>query len=274
MTTRTLPRFAAHVATARARMATAAKVLPIVDREYKRSKDGKFASGGGGVRQSLQDAKTTEEVQAALASEYTAITGRSMSYARMTGSDVQVAREHAEGILRGAERFPETPIATVFTYGGEGSSHPQLHVPGAMDAYAVTISNPDGSFSIGFQVGFAGDSGRYLDSLARDAAASWLARGSGNPTGVAIHEFGHAVAGTARANAGARTTAAAAAREAGTSTRFHVKASVSDYAATSAHELAAEAFTDVMMNGDSASPLSQEIFDGIEGKYDAKYGGR
>jgi hypothetical protein len=221
--------------------------------------------GGRGVRQSLQDAKTTEEVSAAIAAEASTITGRTIRV-DMTGSDVQIAREHGEGILQGFERFPETPISTVHTY-GPGSARPDL-----TDPFAFAVTQFGTQDAIAFNVGYARNPGRYQQDLTGSADDGWLSVPS--PTGVALHEFGHSVSW----HSGAATTPASrivrpAAQVAGVKPSVLVRDQISGYAATDKLELSAEAFADVMTRGEDASPLSQEIFGLIESRYQQTLGG-
>jgi hypothetical protein len=113
-----------------------------------------------------------------------------------------------------------------------------------------------------------------MRSLKSGERSKWSPEGTGTPTGTALHEFGHAVAFAsddgmvlARAELLLRrrateqnTYASAAARQ------------VSGYAATDQHELLAEAFADVMVNGDGASVLSKELFAQLEAAYKRKFG--
>jgi hypothetical protein len=64
----------------------------LLARTYKRDKDGRFGSGGGGVRGALAVASTIEAVNQATVSEVRRITGRSDVVVDMAGSDLQVAR--------------------------------------------------------------------------------------------------------------------------------------------------------------------------------------
>lgn len=110
---RVLPgQFAAEVERSRAVVARAQALL--LDRTYKRDKEGQFAAttGGKDVREALAGHETAEAVGTAAAAEAKRITGRDIDF-DLAGSDPQIAAEHAEGILRGLERFPTTGLKAV-----------------------------------------------------------------------------------------------------------------------------------------------------------------
>jgi hypothetical protein len=88
-----------------------------------------------GVRDSLASAGNLSELSTAAKREARRITGRDISF-RFKGSELQVAKEHAEGVLMGLERFPKAPLRAVTTYGpggAEGYEDPRL-----VAAYAAT----------------------------------------------------------------------------------------------------------------------------------------
>lgn len=218
----------------------------LLARVYKRDKDGKFGSGGGSsVRQSLSDAGTATEVASAAAAEAKRITGRDIDF-RMEGSDVQIAREHCEGVLQGLERYPDVALDRVQT-----ASMPF----GYQDAWAVTV----GGSTITFNRAYAANPEGYRQSLAKSHTEGHLL--PEDPRGVAIHEFGHALFHPGAGGFAGQVTAERAAKAAGESVRDHVQRAVSGYATSSGYELGAEAFADVMLHGSGASPLSHEIVD-------------
>lgn len=236
-------------AASRARIQSAQAQLTLLARTYKRDKDGQFASTGG-VRESLANAEDVEAIGTAAAAEAKRITGRDISF-DFAGSDPQIAREHAEGVLQGLERYPGTRLDRVGAYGPGSRST----VAGNEDAYAVTI----GGGSIYFNNRHAANPAQYRADLSGEPPLrSQIAR---DPRGVALHEFGHVVAdGGAAGHAGA-IVAERAAAAAGDTVKLHVAANISSYATASAAELGAEAFADVMLNGGNASRLSREIVD-------------
>jgi hypothetical protein len=275
---------------ARARLLEAARPylhdgLPQL-REQNRDEHGRFAPGGGkpepagggttgrAVRASLGRAKTTDEVSAVLASEASAISGRTV-HADLTGADVDVARDYAEGVLQGFERFPNTRVQVVTTY-GPGSARPELF-PESPYAYAVAGIAPaqPGGFvyhhAIGFNTKWSNQLGtRYL--AAQEEEGSTVA---GGHQSTAVHEYGHHVAratsmdtpGGKSALTIARTQAAAK----GVTVAAHIKEQVSKYAAKNQMELAAEAFAEAMMQGTrAASDLSRAIFQEMTDRYESR----
>ncbi len=243
----TTPTFALRIAQHRQRIAE------VLDRTYKRDQQGRFGSGsGGGVRQSLQDAQTTEAVAGVLKAEVSSILGRTVRV-DFVGLDADVARVHAEGILRGAEACPTAALRVVSTYGSESA----LGHNSGIDPthYAVTMRGEDILFSTTYG---------HMDDLAGEVAHSdssgHLAGVHGDLTRIAVHEFGHVVAGgnpSTRAGHAYQVTkdsAPAGGRAA------HVRREISGYAASNSGELFAEVFMDVVSAGSGASALSQQIY--------------
>lgn len=232
----------------------------IVDRQYTRDSDGKFATSGG-VRDSLANAKDTRELNTAIAAEAKRITGHDVQV-DMAGADLSIAAEYGEGVLRGLERFPAARLSSVHTYGPRGA---RRDVPGFGDSYAVT-SHSDHGDAIGFNTR-GGPEALRLSMREAQESGHLVA---GTPMGVAFHEMGHVVASQSDAESGAFTIAShASSTESVAST---IRSGVSSYAATSRGELAAEAFADVMANGASASSLSRQIMDHIQTAYDSVSG--
>lgn len=221
-----------------------------------------------GVRVALRDPNTTEGVALAYAAEYKRITGRT-ARVNFTGSDVQVAREHAEGLLRCSERFPEVRIDQVLHY-GDGSARPELE-PELKGAYAwagIAPTEPNGVYyvyTIAFNGVFAGDADRYRESLDYAESVRWAV--PGGPMSTAIHEFGHRLAEHTQGRTAAHAIATQHAKAAGKKPSVHIRDTISEYAKTTPHELAAEAFADVMLRGDAASETSRAIFQELEDRY-------
>lgn len=241
-------RFAAEVEASRARIHTAT----LHARQYKRDKDGQFASttGGGGVRDALAGHETAEAVGGAAEAEAKRITGRDIEF-DLAGSDPQLAAEHAEGILRGLERYPNTPLERV-QQGGNAYAEGE-------EAWAAT--SPSGRV-----ITFTDDAQRYgADSYRQDLKDSKSERylATGTPMGVALHEFGHAAANSYGLNGWANGRAGDYAEiEMGmrnTQVGEAAGKAISRRAAENNHELSAEAFADVMVNGAKASGMSRDI---------------
>lgn len=222
------------------------------------------------VRGSLAGAGTAEEIGAVFAREAKDITGRTVSV-DMAGADPQIAREHAEGILRGMERYPDVWVAQVVTF-GPGGARPDMWEDTSVDRgvhAAAGIAPLPGDFAflytIGFAAYYANDPAGYRESLRVGDASGWTVRGG--PVRVALHEFGHLLAGHTVAQTAAKRIATERARAVGEKPSAHIRSQVSQYAATDAGELAAEAFADVMLHGEDASELSRAIVAEIDRRY-------
>lgn len=250
------------------------------------SSHGRKGGGGLDVRESLASAGTARQVADVAVAEARRITGGRYISFDFTGSHPTTAAEHAEGILRGLERFPRANLQRVQTV--QSSDTEYAHAQGD---------------TIRFNSAYASRAGRqkYLDSLAEGVAgwdrglqtygisdqkiAGFHTRNSGSPVAVALHEFGHVVdISTTRERSSAavhqltldltrserrkQTLPGTPVRDNGD----YVQRTVSSYARTNSKELVAEAFTDVMVNGSSASRLSSGIFDALESSYDASHG--
>lgn len=253
--------------------------------DQERDEKGRFAPGGGredkpstgpsspteNVRGSLASASTTKEIGAAATAEAKRITGRDIPF-NLEGADPQLAREYAEGVLQGLERFPEAPLMGVTTYGDQhpfARQHPT--------AFAVTqgvglVEN--GRFSMQSTIYF--NTGRQYADPAALRALKMESHESGHnvtssPRGTALHEFGHVLTqGGGPSAASARNVYDRAVERAdalGYAPRTYITRQVSQYASSSMAEFAAEAFADVMLNGAGASDLSQDVFGVIEEAY-------
>jgi len=246
--------------------------LPDLERHTRynahHGKGGRFASGSrGGVRASLMGASTTDEVSAVVASEASAVMGHRVRV-NMAGSDVQIAREHGEGILQGVERFPNSRLSQVDTYGPGGARRTHVGDPDG-DSIAMTTSgryskNED---TISFNTKYAGDPPLYQHTLSYSGKAGYLAVAT--PTGGALHEYGHVVTyhDNVADKAGSLAYSVAKSSPQHITTSNLVKREISGYASSSDHEMVAEVFADVMVNGGQAAPLSQKIFDVIDADY-------
>jgi len=237
------------------------------------------------IRPLLASAKSTAEVERILTAEMQRLTGQRPAVV-LTGMSSETAREVGEGILRGVERFPQADLRQVVTY---AHRDPTLYAQHDSTLGAIEFNEHRASLR-----------GREsaLQMLAKDTSGDipWHPRGTGNWTGIAVHEFGHAVdIGTVgqrirsqvdallvrrAAERDADLAARRAAREliepedfiAGGGVDGLIRREISEYATRDGKELIAEAFADVLMNGPAASQLSREVFDLLEAEY--RKGGR
>ncbi|HEX3307208.1 MAG TPA: ADP-ribosyltransferase, partial [Streptosporangiaceae bacterium] len=217
------------------------------------------------VRPELTAARSTAAVGRAFSEEFERITGRRPQFVEFTGS-AATAREHAEGLLRGLERFPDANLDRIVSsrlpqVAGEAEEY--AHATGSRIAFNHTWTSVESRQ-------------RYLDSLAADTAKweqgriGWHPRGTASPTAQAVHEFGHVLdLGTLAGRAESRVLSAVRGRAAklGLADDELIAREISAYATSDARELVAEAFADVVMNGERASVLSREIYDIVEAEY-------
>jgi hypothetical protein len=248
----------------------------------------------GQVRQVLLNARTVEDVARTLSSEAERITGRPLR-ASMNG-DLEVAREHAEGILTMMERFPETDLSDVLI-GQRGKFD---------DAYAWTSLHRGGPISFNefwtesptyrgaLRGGIEGWNRPRPDPLGSGEipGKGWFPRNTGVPVHVAIHEFAHtltlttldgdALSRSVEKLVEKRRIAMTAERDAERrrqglvargpmTSREIIGTEVSEYAVGDIRELMAEAVADVIRNGQAASELSRGIYDIVQKAYDRKF---
>lgn len=228
------------------------------------------------IRASLQQAKTVAEVRKAFIQEWQRIVkdnpGAIRGAARFfAAGDVQTAREHAEGLLRAIERFPMVRLDVGHT---------------STTAWAETHG-----YVIEFSQEFAVVRDDYLLSLrlsgiADPTGVAWHPLSLTTPQGVSLHEFGHALGHSVargpsgyydyiahlRLNKDIEQLGRILATERGLAYDDLIRTEIGGYATTNAYELAAEAFADVMVNGDAASELSKRIFAMLVKKYEAQHG--
>ncbi len=255
-----------------------------LDRVYKRDERGRFGSGGTGgtVRKALADAKTKDELTAAAEAAAARVTGRPEGDIRFFArhSDLEVAKQHFEGVLQGLERFPHAPLSTVSDFDPDN--------PGAMH-YDADVAQTIAYSGMGYEKGSINFNAQYsahpdiyqkvLDQSAEDAFTTSSVRTPHlvAPTmqGVALHEFGHVLTqqqhplvggGSGPPKVPAKKIAAEL-NPGGKTTADFIRDEISEYATTNQHELSAEAFADVVHNGSSASHVSRAIYNEIAALY-------
>lgn len=205
------------------------------------------AQRGPGPRPALATATTAEDIASAAAAEAQRITGRDL-HVDFRGSDPQIAREHAEAILQGFERFPAARLGSVLM----GDLPPGV--------LAERVRGHVGGDSIVFSRSAQSKGpAAYRARLQRDRRVGHSV--TSTPEGVAMHEFGHVVAAQAGANRpGGQMALAYATERSRRNPEKTIAKLISRYAASSDLELMAEAFADVMINKTTAGELSQRLF--------------
>ncbi len=214
------------------------------------------------IRPELAQATGHRTLARATQDEYRRITGRELAIDFGSDPDLslQTSKEHMEGILRAAQQWPETDLREVRWFNGD------IGGPWAIG----------GNNAIMFNSAYTSKTGRdrYLQELAA-GVAGWESggvgfhpRGASTPAAAAMHEFGHLIEGdSSRPHLGTMRLVARRTQEENERRPSRLIArEVSQYATMDAHELVAEAFLDVMLNGDAAGRLSREIVDLFRGR--------
>jgi len=215
-----------------------------------------------GVRPALADAKNLDEIATTTESELERITGRTDIPVHFDGLHPAVAREYAEGLLRAQEAFPKDHLRSVMTVG-----------PGSSGRVPADRFDPNW-FAL---AGLGADHGHLMlgthraepelrADMARNLAEHYSV--AGDPTGTAIHEFGHFLADDPQTlhdiNQVVTDHAMSDAEDAVPYAMRHISVN----AGATLDELGAEAFADVMLNGTAANPLSHAIVDAIRANYE------
>lgn len=227
------------------------------------------------VRPSLAAAQTITDVRKAFLTEWQQIVKANPGAVRGSAKflpvgDVQTAREHAEGLLRAVEQFPLVRLDI---------DHGVLSSP---NNWAETSA-----WVVSFADHFAVARDDYLVGLRMAATAdpdgtSWHPPSIASPQAVALHEFGHALHWALsqgpmggfseelyeRVQDAARRITRTLAVQRDVEADDLVKAELGGYANEGGRpELVAQAFTDVMVNGDAASELGRRVFAMLVAEY-------
>lgn len=212
------------------------------------------------VRAALKSAKTTRELQKAWRAEYQRVSGHDVSIQIPLDASLLTMREYAEGVLRGLERFPDVRVREISWWIEEGGAFAQ--------------ANGD---TLQFNAIWASMRGRpaLLRSLRNcvrgwdRGSNGWFTRAAGQPTSVAIHEFGHildmGLGGRIHSRALSAAHRLAGQQEIEVDTL--IARDISIYATSDEFEFVAEAFADVIARGEAASSLSREIYGLLRAEY-------
>lgn len=230
-------------------------------------------------RPSLAAATSTDEINTAFLAEWQRAVQGLPQRRRPTirppmvrfGGDLDTAREHAEGLLRSVEQFPAVRLRI------------------GRDPVGAEYASTEGTF-ITFVDTWAANRPAYLANLAQSAARRWHPPSISSPGGVAAHEFAHALIYTVAPKltspakfralvARIEATVRAYAAERGLPMDEVIKAEVSEWAAlgtgragSAMEELAAEAFAQVLLEGDAAPVLARRVFALLVDEYDRATG--
>jgi hypothetical protein len=220
------------------------------------------------VRPVLEQARNITGVRLAFLDEFERITRRRLRADAVDfGGLVATAREHAEGLLRGIELFPDATFRGVEILAGDRAVGRYAEAQFGRARFSEWWSAP-------------GRRQRYVEALERGVASGWSPQGTANPMCVAIHEFGHILDSNTlggvihpdidellKRRASDEILSAEDYLAGRSRVDVLIRDEVSEYGRKSRGELVAEAFLDVVINGDRAGQLSREIFDLLETEY-------
>ena len=222
------------------------------------------------VRESLAGVQDHEVLAKAATDEYKRITGRDITVdfgPPETRVSISTAKDHLEGVLRVAERFPDTRLRKVTYFdhpGDQGWAYSDVH--GTLE-FNLSITSVDGR-------------GRYLKQL-RASVFPWQSggvgyhpRGADTPIATAAHEMGHMVdfrIGHKRHHDEIVRLLVRRSQDEKITPFDLISREVSGYAAEDGvEELIGEVFADITVNGSGASQLSREIYGIIRRAYETR----
>lgn len=222
---------------------------------------------------SLRDAPTIASAARALAGELSERLGHQVDI-EVQGDDssLDTLREWSQGLLDCAERYPGTPLETVFTGQCEAHSYAESLVDTGVLIFDQNLLS-------------AGARRAYLARLDNDITTRWRLPAAATPMGTAVHEFGHfvdlglAVTGWQRPDAveghrdalraevgdvlaaslGHRPTPAEVGRALGGYALIRTAQGPNGTLRGQLNELVADAFTDVHLNGQHAQPANSRV---------------
>ncbi len=149
-----------------------------------RDRHGRFSDSG--VRASLAKAKTVAEIGSTLAAELRAVNGDREVKVDFGDADAGIARQYAEGILRGQERYPRTPLTRV-----KMSDHtPFGQVMNDTPDGEVFDDQDSGVIMLGSEVSRDPE---LMATRLKELIAQGYAMEGASPLWIGAHEFGHVV---------------------------------------------------------------------------------
>jgi hypothetical protein len=218
------------------------------------------------VRPAIAAPRSVKDLQVAFRAEVQRVTGRDVLIQLPDDVSLATMKQYAEGVLTGMERFPDTKIRQIAWWYRE---HGHYAEAGADEIlfnrwWSTTARRP-----------------ALLKAVRGDVAGwetpglrGWMPRGSGSPDAIGLHEFGHTVhlglgADAAKVSSRALTAVQRRAALDGVTPDELISREMGAYASSDEFELVAGAFTDAVINGQLASPLSREIYALLEDAYRA-----
>lgn len=229
-----------------------------------------------GVRSILMNAETIEDINSVTASEVRRVTGRNI-LVDFVGSHPDIARAHAEGVLRGFEQYPRAPIAVVTSY-GVNSDYVGARRSRAVIAYnlgeVATEMQAGRSVDvdhIAFNNWYASHPARYLSEAEKSDQERFGPSGTGMPVAVAQHEFAHSLGRYTNTEALALQLTKKLAEVVGVDRSDYVLQNIGLYATSDELELVADAYADVKINDGKASALSRAIASILDREYRKRF---
>lgn len=220
--------------------------------------------GASSIRPALRTAGTPQELTQAWQAEMKRITGRDIIVQLPPGASLVTMKQYAEATSAMLERFPEMRLRKISWYDADGPEYAHVR---------------RGAATLEFNARWASEENRraYLSALRSDAAGwgepagrGWSVRGATTPQATAYHELGHILS---LETLGGRLDSQAVAivrRRAlleGIGADELIARDISAYATGPTEEMIAEAFTDVVLNGEAASRVSRELYEMLTDEY-------
>jgi len=208
------------------------------------------------LRPALARARSIRKVEQAFQREVKRLTGRDIPV-DFHGQAVDIAADHAEGMLRVLTEFPDTPLSEIQT----GIAARKVYAQAWVEAGRVD-----------FDVRMAGHSSLYRATMRRDAANGFHMRGASTPAGTGAHELAHVVHhhyDSLDLNRKVSRLLDDLSAEAGLDVASYVQRELGGYALKHIDEMIAEAVSDALMSGAAASRLSREVLDLLRQNYRA-----
>ena len=207
------------------------------------------------LRPALAGARSIRKVEQVFTREARRLTGRDIPVS-FRNHDLDIAADHAEGVLRALEQFPDVDLSvrTALVIGHE-------------NAFGLTLT---GSREVVFNPRYSSDSTRYRESLRRAGAARFHLRGETTPVGTGAHEVAHMVHHQYDAVALRRSVSRLIEDQAdalGMDIAAYVKQELGDYALKHIDEMIAAAVADALTSGAAASQLSQGVLRLMKDQY-------
>lgn len=135
------------------------------------------------IRQSVASARSARELARATQSELYALTGRETKI-DLRGMDLEVAKHHMEGVLRGAEAFPWAHLPEIRTFSADPRHFAETYFEAGDPSATYMSFNKESTFD------------NFQAQTVQMFARSYSSSGRPDLTHYGSHEFGHVAAAT------------------------------------------------------------------------------